>query len=435
MSQNKKILIVSYYFPPNNSIAGRRWAKFAKELHKQGHDIRVLTFYNYKDRESNWEKDIASYQDKIIKGEEPFSNPFNYEYTFWHKIKYKLAEKFPKIFVNGKIYKKTWLQRLKARLVKSFVKGAYTDKTVFLKRVIHKHTEQAIKDGYNNVIVTCPPYKQGYYVSQLIKKFPKVNFIADFRDPWLQDMSEAHFSVFSKKRIDFEKKAELAVVSKFNTITLVSQKMKDYFVETYNVNSEKIKVIPNGFDIDDFSNSDQGFKFNSEKISLIYTGTFYDGALYLLEELVSVIKSSKSLKEKIEIHFAGNISNKTKELIDQNSNILFYHGIVKQSVVHAMIKNTNFCAVFLADNRNYALITKFYEYIALKKRIIVFSKGGYAGDFVEQKNIGFNAKSGFMKQALERLLDVYNQGCPPYDFDANEFSLPALTTEYEKLLI
>ena len=44
----KKILIISYYWPPNSGSGVQRWLRFSNELAKLGHDIHVFTFKNPK---------------------------------------------------------------------------------------------------------------------------------------------------------------------------------------------------------------------------------------------------------------------------------------------------------------------------------------------------------------------------------------------------
>mgnify|MGYP000105882488 FL=1 len=39
----KKLLVISYTFPPSKKVGGRRWSKFSKYLIKSDVDIRVLT--------------------------------------------------------------------------------------------------------------------------------------------------------------------------------------------------------------------------------------------------------------------------------------------------------------------------------------------------------------------------------------------------------
>ena len=39
----KKVLIISYNFPPKSGISSRRWVKLAKELTRSGVECHVIT--------------------------------------------------------------------------------------------------------------------------------------------------------------------------------------------------------------------------------------------------------------------------------------------------------------------------------------------------------------------------------------------------------
>ena len=65
---SKKVLIVSYVFPPKSGIGGRRWAKFSKYLNRMDIDLKVLTFQKKNDSNfSNWSKDTVEYESVMKK--------------------------------------------------------------------------------------------------------------------------------------------------------------------------------------------------------------------------------------------------------------------------------------------------------------------------------------------------------------------------------
>jgi glycosyltransferase involved in cell wall biosynthesis len=411
LSSSKKILIISYTFPPAPGIGGRRWAKFSKELIAEKHDVKVITFSSDIgiDKSSEWTKDIVTYKDKI-------------KYHPSHYPKWLIA---PHSFLDKIMY------RLSLLYVKLFSKGNYYDRASFLREKVMKEVQEYINNGYNNIIVTCAPFKLAYWVSQVIIDNPKVNFIVDFRDPWANNLTAYGFNEMSPNRIDFEKNAEKTVVTKFNKVFVVAIEMKNYFVETYNLPDYKIEVISNGFDTNDFiniSNDESDFRFtNNPKKKVVFTGTFYDNSFYLLKELTEVLNTNKLLKDSFEFHFFGTMSHEAKMLVQQNSENLFFHGNVKLNEVYNVIRAADFCSLFLTDDITYSLSTKFLEYLSQKKPILVFAKGGATGAFVESNHLGFSINSKQMEEKLIHCLSNIQSGREETVFSIENYNIKNLT--------
>ena len=56
----KTVLLIVPEFPPNDSIGGRRWAKFAKYLAQSGVAVKVIAFLPPKNAgKKSWTKDIS----------------------------------------------------------------------------------------------------------------------------------------------------------------------------------------------------------------------------------------------------------------------------------------------------------------------------------------------------------------------------------------
>lgn len=411
MSSSKKILVISYTFPPSPGIGGRRWAKFSKELIADKHDVKVMTFSSgfRNNNSSEWTKDIVSYKSKI-------------EYHSSYYPKWLIA---PHSLVDKIMY------RFSLVYVKLFTKGNYYDRASFLREKVIKEVQKHINNGYNNVIVTCAPFKLAYWVSELISLYPEVNFIVDFRDPWANNLTAYGFNEMSKERIEFEKNAEKEVITKFNKVFVVANEMKDYFLSTYNLSDAKFEIISNGFDTDDFiniKNIDAGFQFNqNNKRKVVFTGTFYDNSFYLLKELTDVLNKNALLKNSFEFHFFGTMSLEAKKLVLQNPENLFFHGNVELSEVYKVIRSADFCSLFLTDDIAYSLSTKFLEYLSQKKPILVFSKNGATGSFVESNHLGVSINSKQMEEKLIHCLSAVDNSNEQSVFPIDDYNIKNLT--------
>lgn len=415
----KKVFIISYSFPPNNAIGGRRWAKFAKELNRLNCDVKVLTFNNKNNNSfSNWVSDIES-----------FKNDITY-----------IPTNYPKWLDNPEGVQGKLLYKMSLLYVKCRLKGNYYDRASFLREQTIGTIEKYIKMGYNNIIVTCAPFKLGLWVSELIAKYPKINFIVDFRDPWTNNLTAYGLSSMSKKRINYELFCEQQVINRFGKITVVAEEMKKYFEEKYAVSNDKIQVINNGFDEDDFKNStlvDDTFFKKQGKMKIVFTGSFYEKASYLLKELVQVISTNKKFTEKFEFHFFGNMPNEALKIINILPDNFYYHGFIELKNIYSIISKSDFCALFLTDDINYSLSTKFLEYLSQGKKIVVFSKGGPTADFIESNYLGISVNSNEMYQSLCRLVKMYDNKEIDMSIPKiiDDFNIKSLVKKIELLLI
>ena len=247
----KKILIVSYTFPPTHGIGGRRWAKFAKYLSRLGYDINVLCSENTSKEESVWTKDTEGLKITTL--------PFNFP----------LSVAYPVKKLTGKIKYRLNVQRLKL-----IDKGNYFDRTVFWEKQVQEKVSELInKNKIDCVIVTSGPFRLALHVIKLKKKFPKVKFIADFRDLWTEDVEITSFSKLSPRRKEVEKGFEKETARLVDKIITVADELNNYFSSLTIAN--KFVVIPNGYDPDDFKNVPILPEIKDDKIRFVFTGTLY----------------------------------------------------------------------------------------------------------------------------------------------------------------
>ncbi|MEA3317025.1 MAG: glycosyl transferase family 1, partial [Bacteroidota bacterium] len=174
--KNKKVLIITYYWPPSGGAGVQRWLKFAKFLPKYGWNPIIYTPENGEIpvTDKSLHKDISK-ETKVIKRKiwEP--------YTWYKKFigqknnqkinvgflsenqKPKFTEKIS-VWIRGNFFipdaRKFW--------IKPSVK--------FLKTYLKNNNVDAI-------ISTGPPHSMHLIAMQLQKKL-NLPWIADFRDPW-----------------------------------------------------------------------------------------------------------------------------------------------------------------------------------------------------------------------------------------------------------
>ena len=135
-----KILIISYFFPPNPGIGGRRWAKFAKYFLKMGVDVIVITTKPYPNSSSNWDKDTEQlYKEKRV--------------VFVDKTQHSVFSGDKLLKIQDKL-----LYRILLPILKIITKGNYWDPSAKWGKKILPQVERLILDGYTNIVATGGPF-------------------------------------------------------------------------------------------------------------------------------------------------------------------------------------------------------------------------------------------------------------------------------------
>ncbi|MCH8902356.1 MAG: hypothetical protein IIA45_00330 [Bacteroidetes bacterium] len=416
----KKVLLISFTFPPAPGIGGRRWVKFAKYLNTNNVDVKVIAAINQMNEISPWLHDL-----ELIKNNITYINSGYPKYlgikprTFQEKVLYRISK---------------WYSMLK-------LKGNYYDSSAHWSKRLIPIIEKEIANGYNNLIVTCAPFIQAYLLSNLKNKFPEINFIVDFRDPWANNKTSYGFTSLSKKRMNFEINAEKKVINKADYIISVSENMTEYFKHISHhasTNKNKFVTIVNGFDRHDLPEKTNE-KIPGDKLRLIFTGTLYIKAMHLFQEFIGALnnikKNSPHLYKIFQFDFYGDVPDSFFDLV-QNHEAIRYGGVIPLDQVHYKIARSHLGMLFLTDDLNYSFSTKFYEYLANDTPIVCFSKKGKTSEFIAENKIGYALNENQIEKSLLDILEHHENNIllSVDHFDISEYEISKLTQGIIQLL-
>jgi glycosyltransferase involved in cell wall biosynthesis len=413
VSTTKKLLLVCFSFPPFPGIGGRRWAKFAKYLAKEGFELHVVGAGNPKSDRSEWIGDVNSPNIKL--------HPVPLGYT-------SVLSFPPTSIIQKMIYKLLW------NLSDRFIKGNSQDKIFFVRKRFVAKIEEVLKtETISALIVTIPPYKLSYYILPLKKKYPDVKFIVDYRDPWTDNRSYHGFSSISKERLIEEIKFENEVLNSYDAIMDVNTESLAILKQRLS-QKDKLFHIPNGFDTEDYDLPFTVKEKKDDKIRFIYSGSFYPNLVYLLEPLINCLRQVKTLNPKtysrIEFNFYGTIDHTAKEFLEKSGmEVMNYHGSVSKKEIIQRISESDYCLLFSAFDHGAAFNTKFYEYLCFRKPIIYLGPEGKLSSFISHNAIGY----AFTPHSLEttgvkKLIEIIND---PVTFNTelniNDFDICNIT--------
>ena len=316
----KRLLIITYYWPPTGGSGVQRWVKFSKYLPEFGWQPVVYTPENPEQlaRDESLLADIPACAE-VVKTH--ISEP----YEIYRRLTggKQGQEVNP---VNAQ--KKNWKQRLSLWVRGNcFIPdprvGWVRPSVRFLKKYLAEHPVDAV--------VTTGPPQSVHLIGLGLKKALGLHWIADFRDPWTEMFYYKHLglSAAADRR---HRRLEQAVLDGADTVISVSPPVAaDFQSKT----KTPVVLITNGYDDDDFcgpaaasaplSGPDASLvpdpaRVNgyaealpdpqkSEKFRLVHTGLFAaDGnPLNLWDALARRCEADPDFRGRLEIRLAGKV--------------------------------------------------------------------------------------------------------------------------------
>lgn len=394
--ETKKILIISYYWPPAGGPGVQRWLKFVKYLPEFGWEPTVFIPENpsYPIIDETLQKDVPVNL-KMIKTK------------IWEP--YQLAEKFGK---DNKKFKAGQFdvgenQSWKAKL-SIFVRGNFfiPDARVFWVKPSVEFLEKYLKTNhYDALVTTGPPHSLHLIGLGLKKKMPNLKWIADFRDPWTEISYYKHLKLtkFADKR---HRKLE-SEVFKNADITLATSYTD---AENFRKKGANAFCITNGFDTEVRSpKSEIG---RSEKFTLSYVGVLEQlrDPEILWETLDNLVQENDEFAKDFELKFVGRLDDKILKKIENSSlkNKLTNLGYQTHNVALSEMQNSSVLLMtnFPKGSSKGIIPGKIFEYLATGKTIISFGpKDADVEKILNEtkagKHFGYDEKDHLKKFILE----------------------------------
>lgn len=412
----KKILILTYKFPPMGGIGTRRWVKFSKYLTNLGYQVHVLTAdYGFIDQ-TTWLHDVDS-RVQVHK--------FKSKYPLW-----LLADSGNRFLKQVKRYSNFILKKTLF----------YLDYAQYDAKEILNIAKKIIDDySIQNVIATGHPVSINYISTYLKVDDPDINLIQDYRDNW-NDLNVYQygkgngFSIFKRKEESAYK--EFFTLFYADKVINVSDDLTRKLQKKHKSLDDKFLTLTNGYDRDDFIDIES----SNDSFNLIYAGSLFNErieAIYLLLDAILLLDDeyiNKNLKIVIYSNYDPNrVQKRYQKLIGRN--IVFKKLISPKEVLNQMAK-FSFCLSINSKFASYAFGTKIFDYMALDKKIVHISNGGALYDLLKSKN---QFVTDYSIENVQKMLLAMKQSYNSVDSDIKEnysdYSLRELTLKLEKLFI
>ena len=394
----RKILLISYHFPPSAEVGGLRIANFARRLPRFGWNPYVLTVKDRYLQALDPEKLDYVGQAEIFKaGQTP---TLSQAYLACKAAARRLLRKpeapagVPSRTRPDPLGPGRGAEALSMRLrryILSFLSLPDAQRNWLLPAVIEA-VRIVRREQIGCILTSCPPYS-AHLVGLLVKWITGIRWIADFRDPWMTAGSKSLFATCSAS-LGIERWMERTVVRSADRVIANTEMLCEEFKRAYGpIPTERFICITNGFDREFFS----GFAhLQKEKIfTITYTGSLYFGRTPepVFQAVHDLVRDGLVDERRIRIRLVGQCRSVEGRPIDEMIERYRLGGIVEvlEPVTYnqatEMIKQSHL-ALLLAPNQPYQIPAKVYDYIGVGTRVLALAKEGATANLVRNTGIG-----------------------------------------------
>jgi len=397
-NSTKKLLIITYYWPPAGGPGVQRWLKFVKYL--PDFDVQPIVFVpenpTYPIVDSNL---VAEVSDEAIILKTPIFEPYQLA-SFLSKNKTKKISSG--IIPNQK--KQSFLEK-----VMLWGRGNLfiPDARVFWVKPSVAYLEKYIRENEIDTIITSGPPHSLHLIGLELKQKMNLKWLADFRDPWttIGYHKSLRLSQYAAKK---HKQLERQVLNTADTIIVTSKTTKAEFQA---LTTKPIEVITNGFDVEKVDKQSLDTKF-----SLAHIGSFLSerNPKIVWESLVELCAEIPDFKTHLEIKLIGAISQEVLDTIEQFGLNSFLNNLGYVSHAEAVAHQRKSQVLLLieinSEETKSILPGKLFEYMVSERPILAI--GPKDSDFAE---IITNTNSGVFFEYSEKaklkqtIQEYYNQ--------------------------
>jgi len=371
----RKLLLISYYWPPCGGPGALRPVKFAKYLPKFGIEPVILTRRDIAYHSLDYELINDARDVKTVRTES--WDPARL--TYWlgmRKYRPKAWEGPIKKVLNFPDNKLPWVPF-------AYYAGLGLD--------------------FDAIFVTAPPFSS-FIAGYLLARRTGKPLILDFRDAWLEFPFQPYTNRLEKKIVLYwERKLARAA----RAITTVDENIRELLVGKYPEVLPKISVIPNGYDPDDFRAVKRPPRF-----TISYLGTIRKerDPVNLLKGVAELTAEGKIPEAQMEVKFIGHIEEPYRRAI----NAFPFTRILGHLSYASAIRE--FCAAHLAvmiiKGEDYFFPSRQLEYLASGLPIMVNGKSPGAHRLTEAFQRGYPGwvfGFGDVPGMKNKILEIYRK--------------------------
>jgi glycosyltransferase involved in cell wall biosynthesis len=390
----RHVLLITYLYPPVENAGTRPVEKFVKYLPEFGYRPVILTTRNY-----GYLPDDAN--KLIFRADELLG--------FFKRVYRALKLRHVPVYQRGVI----GLLPSGGRLERWKFTYMVPDPKIIWYLPAVQQGRKVLHSQPVRLLYSISPPETSHLVALKLKQETGLPWVADFRDGWLfEPLISARLA--SNLRHRLESKLELKVMRAADRVITVNEVMAADMTRRYPEAVDKVSVIPNGYDPDDFAQLQRQVP-SDDKLRLVYTGSLSlsrqgTSLSGLLKALQAMHANDLPMMKHLEIILVGNLAVNELQAVEQ-SGVSQYFSLVgsvpyKQALQYQV--DADILLLVIAPNAIGVSTSKLAEYLAAGHPILALSGPSAAAELISKLDAGLivepNNTSG-----IQHALQVFYQ--------------------------
>jgi glycosyltransferase involved in cell wall biosynthesis len=370
----KRVLFISYAFPPTGGGGVQRSVKFVKYLPTFGWSPTVLTVSNPSTpvQDADLQNDLDP-RLRIIKAKtlEP---------------SYRVKAQFSNVRQNG-FSVKTSLRSAFKRFALHFLQPDI--QILWNRNAAREANDELRRFPYSLIYVTAPPFSSFLLGAQLKRRW-NIPLVLDFRDEWslaskyLENQQQGYLASRRQERM---MRRTLMSADAAITTTKLSQMEIANVVKSLKSRS-KVFCIHNGYDPEDIENISVD-RPNNERLHIVYTGTLWrlTDISPFVRALALVSQISKEAAEHLRVTVAGRITNEQSsalDAVDTDRTKIVRRGYLPHRESIQLAQSADLLLLLLSSDAGSERVVpaKMFEYLAIRRPILAICPPGETADLL-----------------------------------------------------
>lgn len=427
----KKVLIITYYWPPMGGGGVQRWLKFTKYLREFGWEPVIYTTDG-----ADLSNPDHALLEEVPEGIEVIRRPIWEPYDLYRLAtgKSKKEKIQPGFLQEGK--SNAFTQKISL-----WIRGNFfiPDAKMFWIKPSAKFLINYLKSNKVDAVISTGPPHTNHLIALRIKRKLNIKWLADFRDPW------TNIDFYDKLMLTpiadgIHHRLERKVINSADEVVTVSWSWARDFEESC---GRPFEVVTNGFDPADFEA--EGEVAIDKDLVIAHIGSMNPdrNPFILWDALAQIIDRQPEIRERIKVKLIGPTDFEVfdyaekKGLRDRIEHIA--HLPHKEVMRH--LQHTPYLLLPLNNTPNIdgVIPGKLYEYMAANRPIICIGKpDGDAARIIKESNSGkvfdFDDEAGLLKYLEEAIGRLDNSNAVEEERRIDQFSRRSLAGNMAALL-